>query len=118
MNEVLTFDALPSAVGQVLERLTRIEAILKKPTEPPKPHRLDFKGALHYLSELGYRVSKSQMQKKTADGTIPCSKFNGRLVFDRTELDAWVECNSFKVGDNGDAALMLAKSANRKLKRK
>ena len=116
--ETLTFDRLPIAVTQLLEKVNRIETILIKPTEPPKPQRFDFNGALGYLNQQGLTFSKSQMQKKTSAGKIPCKKFNGRLVFDKKELDYWIEAQTVTVGDNSDAALTLAQSANRKLKRK
>ena len=114
--ETLSFDRLPIAVTQLLEKVNRIEAILIKPSDPPKPQRFDFNGALGYLNQQGLTFSKSQMQKKSATGEIPCRKFNNRLVFERTELDAWVEFQTVKVGNNSDAALVLAASANRKLR--
>ena len=115
MNEVLTFDRLPITVTQILDKVNRIEAILIKPSEPPKPQRFDFNGTLDYLNELGYTISSSRLQKLTASGGIPCRKFNNRLVFEKLELDSWVESKCEPVG-RSEAALTLAKSANRKLK--
>ena len=115
--ETLTFDQMPMAINQLLDRAIRIESLLSKPTEPPKSQRFDFNGLLSYLNESGYTYSKSQLQKATASGSIPCKKFNNRLVFEQHEIDAWVKSETVSVGDNsGRAALELAKSANNKLK--
>jgi len=110
----LTFDRLPAAVSQLLEKVNRIETLLMRPVEPQKPQRFDFNGALDYLNSLGYTFSKSQLQKSSASRNIPCYRFNGRLIFDKCELDAWVESKCEPVG-HSDAALELARSANRKL---
>ena len=117
MNEVLTFDRLPVAVSQMIDKLNRIEMILVKPVEPSKPQRFDFNGAFDYLNnKLGVTFSKSKLQKSSALGTIPCRKFNNRLVFEKDELDAWVQSQTVTVSDNS-AVLTLAASANRKLKK-
>jgi len=115
--ETLNFEKMPSAMMQVLERLGRIEMMLMKPTETPKPQRFDFNGTLDYLKGLGYTIGDSKLQKLTASGKIPCSKFNNRLVFEKSALDAWVQSQTVQVGNNSEAAdLTLAKSANRKLR--
>ena len=116
MNNVLTFDRLPNAVAEISDRLYRIEMLLTKPAEPPKPQRFDFNGALDYLNGLGYTMSKSKGQKLSASGKIPCRKFNNRLVFEKCELDEWAQSQTVAVGDESPA-LILAKSANNKLRR-
>ena len=118
MINQMSFDRLPSAVAEISDRLSRIEMLLTKPAEPAKPQRFDLIGALNYLNGLCYKTSKSQMQKLTASGRIPCKKFNNKLVFERNELDAWVEAQTVTVDNNSDkAALTLAASANHKLRK-
>ena len=115
--EIINFEKMPSAMMQVLERLGRIETMLMKPTEPPKPQRFDFNGALAHFKEKGCAMSKSQLQKFSASGRVPCRKFNGRLIFDRIDVDNWIESQMIKGCDNSEAAaLTLARSANRKLR--
>ena len=114
--ETISFDRLPVVVSQILDKVNRIEMLLIKPSEPPKKVRFDFNGALVYFNELGYTFSKSKLQKGSATGKIPCHKFNGRLVFEKCELDAWIQSQTVTVGDNS-AALTLSASANRKLRR-
>ena len=114
---VISFENMPNMVAEILDRQKRIEIMLCKPIETPKPQRFDFNGALGYLKELGLTFSKSQMQKSAASGNIPCSKFNNRLVFEKSELDDWVQSRTVAVGNKSDeAALTLAQSANRKLR--
>ena len=118
MTSEVTFDKLPMLVFQTSEKVNRIEALMMqliKPSEPTTQQQFGFGGLLEYLKKSGYEFSKSQLQKSTASGRIPCKKFNNRLVFDRAEIDAWIERNTVSVGD-GTSALVLAKSANNKLK--
>ena len=111
----LSFDQLPSAVAQLLEKVTNIEKVLCKsiPVEPVFPERLDFNGALSYLNSLGYKISKSKLQKETANRTIPCKRFNKHLVFDPVELQTWAESQTKHNRDHSGLTMMLAKSATR-----
>ena len=114
----MTFEKVPMMVYQTSEKVNRIEALvmqLTKQSSSPTPQQFGFGGLLEYLKKSGYEFSKSQLQKSTASGRIPCKKFNNRLVFDRAEIDAWIESNTVSVGDD-TPALALAKSANNKLK--
>ena len=88
----------------------------QQPTQICLPQRFDFKGMLSYVNGQGYTLSKSAGQKKAAAGDIPCYKFNNRLVFEKSELDAWLESQTTKTGNKSNTDLMLARSANRKLK--
>ena len=113
--EAISFDRLPVAVTKILDKVNRIEMLLIKPEVAPKPQRFDFNGSLDYINESGYPMGISKWQKLCADGKAPCRKFNNRLVFEKTELDAWIESHTVTVGQS-DAALRLARSANRKLR--
>ena len=117
-NEVLTFDRLPIAVNQLIDAVNRIEKMLTRPTEPPNPLRFGFIGAVDYLNGLGFSISKSKLSKLTAEGKLPCYKFNGRIVFEKEKLDEWVASQMVTVGDTSEVALTLAKSANRKRRHK
>ena len=119
MEQVISFDRLPIEVAQIGEKVNRIECLvmqLVKPTTQHRPSQFGFGGLLEYLHELGLTFSKSQLQKSTASGKIPCHKFNNRLVFVKDEIDEWIESKREPIGQS-DAALTLAVSANRKLRR-
>ena len=119
IDSKVTFDNLPAAVGQLLNEVNQIKKLLLRPAEPQEHQRFDFIGTLCYLKEQGYHISKSKLQKLTALGDIPCRKFNRRLVFDRAELDVWVQSRTDTVCNSSDTAVLtLAASASRKLKRR
>ena len=117
MNTVLTFDQIPVMVGQILEKVNRLEDLLNKPAEPHRPQRFDFSGAIDYFGKMGYTMSPSKLQKLCANKKIPCRKFNSRLIFESVELDAWVKSQTITVGDDSSVALTLSERANRKLRR-
>ena len=88
--------------------------------EPPKKEEPDnisgTKGAVLYLCNNGFEVSRSLLDKHAMKGTVPCKRFhNRRLLFSKKELLAWAESMCQPVGQS-DAALVLAASANRKLR--
>lgn len=116
MENKLSFNELPDAVGELLIKVSKIETLLTKPAEPPRPQRFDLNGALAYLNKSGYIISKSQFQKKSATGAIPSRKFNARHVFERSQLDEWVQ-NQCEPAGHGDMALTLTRSSNRKTRR-
>ena len=119
MLDNLKFEDIPAFLLQQQEQLTRIEMMIARPTEPSIPNQFGVAGFHAYLRSLGLPMSPSLQQKLTASGKIPCHKFNNKLVFKRDEIDAWIERQispNCKVTGKGDAALTLAKSANRKMK--
>ena len=74
------------------------------------------KAAIKFLSYHGYEVCMSEFSTMTAAGKIPCKRFlNRRLLYSRKGLLAWAESVCEPIG-HSNAALTLAKSANRKLK--
>ena len=74
------------------------------------------KDAVRFLCENGYEISLSLFNKSTAKGLIPGKRFhNKRLLFSKRELISWAESMCKPVGQ-GNAALQLAESANRKLR--
>lgn len=46
---------------------------------------------LSYINEMGLKISKSTLYKKTADKEIPFQRWGGKkIVFLRDELDQWI----------------------------
>ena len=120
----------PITVTNIIATESQLEAIIERALDrflnrfEPEPHTpkrtsywsgadtFDMDEAAQYL-----KLSKSHLWKLTAAGKIPCSKIFGRLKFDQNELDAWIEGQGSKRGDNSSVALTLAKNANRKMRR-
>ena len=51
---------------------------------------------VNQLSEY-LKISKSNIYKRTTNGTIPVIKMNKRVIFDREEIDRWMSngCDSY-----------------------
>ena len=118
METKVTFESLPSMVVQLTEQLNRIEKLLTKPCEHPKPLRVNFNGALDHINKSGHPLSKSKFQKLCAAGTVPCGRFNNHLIFDICDLDRWIEIQTTKANNESNPILILASSANKKSRRK
>jgi|WetSurSiteA1Bulk_404760.scaffolds.fasta_scaffold09884_1 excisionase family DNA binding protein len=90
----LTFDALPGAVAEILERLDRVEQLLngktpskakiKKLETKPTEESMDIKEAAKILS-----ISVASMYSYVKNKRIPFEKQGGKLAFSRTALEAW-----------------------------
>jgi len=119
METNLTFENIPSVLMQMNSNVNRILALLEKPANPLFPEKFGVAGFHDYFKSLGLEMSPSKQQKLCADGKIPCHKFNSKLVFVKAEIDAWIQSQTspnIKVNGKSDATLLLAKSANRKMK--
>ena len=119
-NGTPTFDQIPTAMVLLIKSMLRVENLLKGKLPEPEvkqPKQFNLDGATEYLKSLGLTISKGSIQNRTPKGAIPCKKFNGRLVFFRDELDAWVQSQTKAQGDSSAVTLRLASSANRKLRK-
>jgi hypothetical protein len=96
-----------------------IRKVLNKSKDESKPKVLTgCRAAVAFLEQSGYDVSLSLMQKETAAGTVPCSRFhNKRLVFNPDNLLGWAESHCKPVGDMSEVTLSLASDANSKLRK-
>ena len=103
-------EIIETAVGKFLK--------VEIPKAKAEPDNLSgSKSAVRFLCENGFEVSISLFNKQVCKGVIPCRRFhNKRLLFDKKELISWAESKCEPVGQC-DAALTLAASANRKLKK-
>ena len=107
---VTTESQLVSIIENTIGKFLKVEPQRVEPDNLPS-----CKEAVRFLCENGYEVSLSLFNKSTARGLIPCKRFhNKRLLFSKKELIAWAESKCEPIGQS-DAALQLAKSANKKL---
>ena len=72
--------------------------------------------AVGVLEQHGFLISKARLYKLTAKGDVPFRKYGNKLLFSRRELLSWAESLARRVNDKGEAALAIARSANRKLR--
>jgi excisionase family DNA binding protein len=84
--EVLTFDQLPKAVSELLDKVSKIEDILSqehKESEADGPFSIEQAAA--YLN-----LSISTIYGKVCRREIPVSKKGKRLYFNKVELLEWI----------------------------
>ena len=81
-----------------------------------QPDNLTPDAAVQALEQHGFLISKARLYKLTAKGEVPFRKYGNKLLFSRKELLAWAENLARRVNDKTEAALNIAKSANRKLR--
>lgn len=93
MEVVLTFDQLPKAVSELLEKVSNIEDILNQGHEENKDsHSLfSIKQASIFLN-----LSVSTIYGKVCRREIPVSKQGKRLYFDKSELLDWIKAGRKK----------------------
>jgi excisionase family DNA binding protein len=90
----LTFDTLPGAIAEILERLDRVEQLLngkipskakvKSSVTKSTGESVDIKDAAKMLS-----VSVASLYSYVKNKRIPFEKAGRKLVFSRTALEAW-----------------------------
>lgn len=84
----LTFDQLPQAVGQLQDRLTTIEQLLReRKNEAPDPDELmSISAAATFL-----HLSVPTLYSKVSRREIPVNKRGKRLYFYKSELADWIK---------------------------
>ncbi|MFD0792080.1 helix-turn-helix domain-containing protein [Mucilaginibacter litoreus] len=88
VKKPLTFDNLPEAISQLLERVARIEDLLNRERQPVQPENeiLNITDAAAFL-----RLTKSTIYSKVCRGELPAYKTGRRLYFDKAELTEWIK---------------------------
>jgi len=85
---VLSFDLLPQAISELIERVARIETLLSNERQPviTENELLNITEASTFL-----RLTKSTIYSKVCRGEIPAFKTGRRLYFDKQELTGWIK---------------------------
>ena len=88
--EKFTFENLPEAVQLILEKLERMEKLLtdKQPEKPDSVESLDIQAASIFLG-----LAKATVYSKVCRGHIPAFKLGKKLLFNRSELEDYLEEN-------------------------
>ncbi|MCE7041390.1 helix-turn-helix domain-containing protein [Dyadobacter sp. CY312] len=84
----ITFEHLPTVVGEIRERLLRIEEHLEnlRNSDPSSKHLMTISEAALFLS-----LSTSTIYSKVCKMEIPVHKQGKRLYFERSELYEWIK---------------------------
>ncbi len=90
-----------------------INAIRRASTYKPQPQQLPdrctFEDALGLTG-----LSKSKLYKLTSSKQIPHKTFGSRLVFSRSDLQAWVDSQTIDSDNSSANELALAKNARKR----
>lgn len=78
---------------------------------------VSLEGAVCFLEEQGYPVSKARIYKLTSSNRIPYKKFGHKLVFSKRELLGWAEGSTRIKNDRDEVVKTLAESAKQKMRR-
>ena len=87
-TEKLTFDQLPIAISELLERVRRIETVLsgEKIAWDIQDEMLDIKEASAFL-----KLAVATIYSKVCRGEIPATKPGRQLYFNKAELTEWLK---------------------------
>lgn len=92
----LTFDALPGAIAEILERLDKVEQLLSgKTTSKAKAEKPETKSAadsmdINEAAKL-IHVSVASVYNYVKKNSIPFEKKGGKLAFSPTALETWMK---------------------------
>lgn len=101
MNEKISFDTLPAAVMELVEKVDYIINLLGAKIEKREeiPKYLNTEKALAHLKNIGFSMSKSKLYKLTALKSIPVHKNGNNLLFLQKELEQWFESQIYTDND-------------------
>ena len=101
MNEKISFDTLPAAVMELVEKVDYIINLLGAKIEKREeiPKYLNTENALAHLKNIGFSMSKSKLYKLTALKSIPVHKNGNNLLFLQKELEQWFESQIYTDND-------------------
>ena len=86
----MTFNDVPQALSLLLEKVTRLESLLETKTQAPKAKQdemMDLKGLQDFHPE--HRAAAT-IYKWVRIGQIPYYKTGKKLIFKRSEIEAWI----------------------------
>lgn len=87
-KKAMSFDLLPQAISELIDRVARIEQLLLEERSPAavENEMLNITEATVFL-----RLTKSTIYSKVCRGEIPAFKTGRRLYFDKQELTGWIK---------------------------
>jgi len=85
--DILTFDKLPEAVSQLLEKVSHIESLLTgQQQQPGKDELFTITQAAKFLN-----LAVPTLYSKVSRKEIPVNKQGKRLYFYKSELEEWIK---------------------------
>lgn len=113
MNEIIL--TTPEQLDEIIQQAVKKALSSVTEDKPQKiPNTCSVEQALAFLSENGYKLSKSKLQKLTANKILPFRYFGRWIIFSRDALLQWIEKHTISSSNPDEALLVLAASARRK----
>lgn len=113
----LTHNDLPDAISKLMEMIEMVLFLLQNPVENKTEENSDRWMTLEELREyIPSKPSRSDIYKKTHRKEIPFSKPCGRLIFRKSEIDAYLATGKSKTLSqiSCEAEDVLAEIGNRR----
>ncbi len=115
-------DAMPAAAMSIGQQKRMISGIVIKcladfglsAPKPERRERLTITETLDYLNQCAIPLTRAGIYKMRSEGTIPAVRVGKRLIFNRSELDAWISSREQSKTSRTTATQNLARSAGRK----
>ena len=88
--KTLSFNDVPQALSLLLEKVTRLESLLETKTQATKAKQdemMDLKGLQDFHPE---HPAAATIYKWVRIGQIPYYKTGKKLIFKRSEIEAWI----------------------------
>lgn len=105
----------PEQLEEIVHKAVKNAFPSEQETKPQKiPDNCCVEQALAFLSENGYKLSKSRLYKMTANKQLPFRYFGRRIVFSRTELLQWIDGQTTPSSNSDQTLLAIAESARKK----
>ncbi len=83
----VTFETLPAAVGELHDKLDRIDRLLSEADKSEQDYLLTIEQLMDYLPE---RPARQTIYGKVNDRLIPFEKHGKRLYFRKSTIDTWL----------------------------
>lgn len=91
IKECLKFDDLPEAMGQLIQRFDRMESILLNSLNKSEPEKKADEEYLTIPQAAKFtKYAEQTLRSKVMKGEIPTLRLNGKRLFRRSELIAWI----------------------------
>lgn len=107
----LTFEQLPQAVGQLYDKLDKIEQLILNNNNPqaPQDERMNIAQAAEFLG-----LAIATIYGKVSRREIPVNKRGKHLYFYKSELEAWIRSGRKKTTDEIEEDLQLPLATKRR----
>lgn len=99
------------AVGAIIPKL----ADFRRKNEAVETDGMNVEDAARFLTEQGIPTTRATLYNLVYKNSVPYRKFGRRTIFSKRELLAWIDERATRPDERRSAAaLLIAKSANRK----